>query len=369
MSELTRVKLSEVASLVDYGHTASSTTEPIGPKFLRITDIQDGGVNWDLVPFCECNSTDEASSQLKTGDIVFARTGATTGKSFLIKNCPDRAIFASYLIRVRAESNIFPDYLAHFFGTPDYWSQISLNARGAAQPGVNATSLKSLSIPLLPIGTQKRIAAILDQAEALRSLRRQSIGQLDALARSVFLEMFGDPVMNPKYPVNCIRPFAEASSGKSSKTVLSSVPTETPIYGGNGVNGWATQSLYDEPILIFGRVGQQCGNTYLTTQPVWVTDNAIAVKVIQKTVVRLDYLLHAFSMTSFSDRVKYLDLPFINQQMILDFPISIPPLALQQEFADRIGAIEALKAQHRQSLAKMDTLFASLQHRAFRGEL
>ena len=81
--------------------TASASSQPVGPKFLRITDIQDGLVDWDAVPWCECDGRSAADARLKAGDIVFARTGATTGKSFLIRECPINAVFASYLIRVR----------------------------------------------------------------------------------------------------------------------------------------------------------------------------------------------------------------------------------------------------------------------------
>ena len=192
------IQLDDVCSSVDYGHTASATTEPVGPKFLRITDIQDGQVDWQTVPFCECKPADEASSRLKSGDIVFARTGATTGKSFLIQACPDRVVFASYLIRVRAGERVLPAYLAHFFRTPSYWAQISRSSRGAAQAGVNATSLKSLELPLPPLGEQRRIVAILDAVTALRFKRRAALDKLDQLAQSIFIEMFGDPLENPK---------------------------------------------------------------------------------------------------------------------------------------------------------------------------
>jgi type I restriction enzyme, S subunit len=192
------VQLDDICSSVDYGHTASATPEPIGPKFLRITDIQNGQVDWQTVPFCDCKPADEASSRLKSGDIVFARTGATTGKSFLIQECPDRAVFASYLIRVRASEQVMPAYLAHFFQTSSYWAQITRSARGAAQAGVNATSLKSLELPLPPFDEQRRIAAILDAAATLRAKRRAAIAKIDILVQSIFIEMFGDALTNPK---------------------------------------------------------------------------------------------------------------------------------------------------------------------------
>ena len=93
------VPLSQVSELIDYGVTAAADEHSIGPKFLRITDIQDGAVDWDTVPFCPCDIRKLSASKLRPGDIVFARTGATTGKSFLIRSCPTDAVFASYLIR------------------------------------------------------------------------------------------------------------------------------------------------------------------------------------------------------------------------------------------------------------------------------
>jgi type I restriction enzyme S subunit len=81
-----------------YGYTESATYEEVGPRFLRITDIQNGHVAWENVPFCNCPNPDKYL--LQKNDILFTRTGATTGKSFLIEECP-RAVFASYLIRLR----------------------------------------------------------------------------------------------------------------------------------------------------------------------------------------------------------------------------------------------------------------------------
>ena len=91
-------QLGEIAESVDYGVTASAVRQAVGPKFLRITDIQNGSVRWEAVPWCKCDARSASQARLKTGDIVFARTGATTGKSFLIKDCPTDAVFASYLI-------------------------------------------------------------------------------------------------------------------------------------------------------------------------------------------------------------------------------------------------------------------------------
>jgi type I restriction enzyme S subunit len=149
--------LGSLVSSIDYGVTASADARPIGPKFLRITDIQDGRVDWRNVPHCECDDGVAARAALSKGDIVFARTGATTGKSFLIQECPVGAVFASYLIRVRPDP-LVPEFLFGFFQSPTYWRQIRSMAEGAAQPGVNASKLAALLVPIPPLATQEEYA-------------------------------------------------------------------------------------------------------------------------------------------------------------------------------------------------------------------
>ncbi len=130
-----------------YGYTESATTEPIGPRFLRITDIQNGQVNWNNVPFCRCPNPEQYL--LKENDLVFARTGATTGKSFLIRDCPE-AIFASYLIRLRVKRLVSAEYLYRYFQTPSYWTQITNEKKGTGQPNVNGAKLANIRVPIPP---------------------------------------------------------------------------------------------------------------------------------------------------------------------------------------------------------------------------
>jgi len=158
------VELGEVSLGVNYGYTESATYEEVGPKFLRITDIQDDGVNWNKVPFCQINTSSLTKYLLKTGDIMFARTGATTGKSFYIKN-PPFAVFASYLIRLRFGDNVNPQFIYYFFNSEMYWHQISLGISGSTQEGFNASKLKNVQLPLPPLPEQHRIASILSQMD------------------------------------------------------------------------------------------------------------------------------------------------------------------------------------------------------------
>lgn len=149
------VRLGEF-STSQYGYTAKAIKNDAYPKMLRITDIQECGVNWSDVPNCEITQDYLEKYRLSDGDIVIARTGATTGKSFFL-NDPCNSVFASYLIRLRVNKGAFPKYVFDFLQTDHYWKQISELSSGIAQPGVNATKLQSLCFPLPPLAEQQRI--------------------------------------------------------------------------------------------------------------------------------------------------------------------------------------------------------------------
>ena len=184
-------KVRDICEPTQYGYTASATTEETGIRFLRITDIQDGHVNWDTVPFCNCDNPEPYL--LKSNDILFARTGATTGKSFLILNCP-RAIFASYLIRIRVQQLVSAEYLYRCFQTPQYWSQIKDEKKGTGQPNVNGKKLGNIQVPIPPTDEQNRIVAYLDDVQlkldTLKCYQADTTAELDALLPAVLERAF-----------------------------------------------------------------------------------------------------------------------------------------------------------------------------------
>ncbi|MDD4531441.1 MAG: restriction endonuclease subunit S [Candidatus Pacebacteria bacterium] len=148
-------KIKEICEKPQYGYTASATQEKVGPKFLRISDIQNGIVSWNDVPYCKCDKV--GKYLLRDGDIVFARTGATVGKSFLVKNIPQSSVFASYLIRLRLKDLVIAEFLYAYFQTDYYWNQIMGEESGAAQPNVNGSKLSGLKIPVPSLEVQKKI--------------------------------------------------------------------------------------------------------------------------------------------------------------------------------------------------------------------
>lgn len=148
--------IGEIASSILYG--VSESAKEIGQyKLLRITDIQNNKVNWETVPFTDYDKNKAQTYLLTNGDILFARTGATVGKSYLVEGLKDSAIYASYLIRVQTSSVILPAYIKFFFESGFYWEQISLNSVGIGQPNVNGTTLAALTIPIPPYREQLRI--------------------------------------------------------------------------------------------------------------------------------------------------------------------------------------------------------------------
>jgi type I restriction enzyme S subunit len=184
-------KIGDFCEQPQYGYTASATSEQVGPRLLRITDIQDGKVNWETVPFCHCPTPQQYLVQ--NNDIVFARTGATTGKSFLIKEAPE-AVFASYLIRLRVQRLVTVGYLYRYFQTPSYWSQITDTKKGTGQPNVNGTKLANIRVPIAPPEEQHRIVTYLDDLQAkvdsLKRLQAETAIELNAMLPSVLDRAF-----------------------------------------------------------------------------------------------------------------------------------------------------------------------------------
>lgn len=190
-----RKRIGEFSS-INYGFTASASA--IGSyKFLRITDIQNNFVNWDNVPYCDVEEKRVSQFLLQDGDIVFARTGATTGKSFLVKN-PLNSVFASYLIRLSVNREMLnPNYVMHFFQSTAYWRQVNEGLTGAAQGGFNASKLGNLIIPILEMNKQQEIVEKLDSiythTNELGLLYNRKNVQLNSLKSSILKQALQPP--------------------------------------------------------------------------------------------------------------------------------------------------------------------------------
>lgn len=195
-------KIGEVAK-VSYGYTEKAVHEKVGPHFLRITDIQDGYVDWTKVPYCTISETDYKKYKLMTGDIVFARTGATTGKSYLLDNPPE-SVAASYLIRLRLTcKDILPEYISLFFQTTSYWDNVKTGMTGSAQGGFNASKLSDL-ILAYPRNIERQIeicnelASLESHIQMLKAIYTKKLSLLNDLKKSILQTAFAGELTKSK---------------------------------------------------------------------------------------------------------------------------------------------------------------------------
>ncbi|MFM5981471.1 MAG: restriction endonuclease subunit S [Sphaerospermopsis kisseleviana] len=314
--------------------------------------------------------------------------------------CPEfSGICSTDILPILPKSNVDRKFLFHFLRQPKIVDYANSQAVGINLPRLSPSVLTNLEIPLPPLEEQKRIAEILDQAEELRRKRKEAIAQLDTLTQSIFLEMFGDPVVNPKGWEQL--PFAELLTNIDSG--WSPVCLDHPVSGEEwGVLklGAVTWCEYDhtqnkalppnvEPDpnlevktgdLLFTRkntydlVGA-CVLVRETPPRLMMSDLIFRFRLRADANVNPCFLHQLLIYPTKRRNIQKLaggsasSMPNISKAKLQTTLIEVPPLSLQKEFAQRVEAVEELKKSHRASLLELDALFASLQHRAFKGEL
>ena len=151
-----------IAQTIQYGYNAPALEHGV-IKMVRISDIQENCVLWDNVPYCLIDESDIDTYLLKVNDILFARTGGTVGKSFLVEEVPEKAIYAGYLIRTRYSSLLNPRYMKSFMESQLYWEQLKNGTIATAQPNCNGKTLAKMLLPIPPTKEQDRIVEKLTQ--------------------------------------------------------------------------------------------------------------------------------------------------------------------------------------------------------------
>jgi type I restriction enzyme S subunit len=326
--------------------------------------------------------TTEASKLSRDGDIVLG-IRASIGEKVVADGeyCLGRGV-AGLRARESLESRFLWHWLTH--SAP----RLAAKAKGATFKQVNREDIGELEIHLPPLAEQRRIAVVLDWAEALRAKRRAALAQLDSLTQSLFLDLFGDPVVNPKSWSR--KKFSEI--GALDRGISKHRPRNAPeLLGGPyplvqtgevaNCDGYIREyhSTYSEVGLRQSKMwpaGTLCitiaaniAKTGILTFDACFPDSIVGFRADDEGTVEFVRGWLSFLQKSLEDAAPESAQKNINLALLRNLVVPLPPIELQREFARRVRAVEKLKTAQRASLAELDALFASLQHRAFRGEL
>lgn len=368
-----------------------------GLPITRIETIADAVVNPSSVGYANLTESVCKDWLMEPGDLLFSHINSVEhiGKCAIYRGKPDKLVHGMNLLCLRCDNaKLLPEFAKYLIRGPDFRSRLSNFINKAVnQASVSIGNLKTIAVSVPPLAEQLRIAEVLDRAEALRAQRRAALAELDTLARSIFLNLFGDPTTNPKgWPTKSL-----ASLVRNDDTINYGVVQP----GDNVEDGVPLVRVGD---LVDGRVNHELlkriapsieasykrsrlrGDEILVScvgsaGVVALADKSVRGFNVARAVARIPlaettdrvfmaaYLETDFIQRYFTNELRTVSQPTLNIKQISETRVMVPSLDLQRDFARRVGGVEKLKAAHRASLAEMNTLFASLQHRAFRGEL
>jgi type I restriction enzyme S subunit len=405
-------RLDELIARPQYGLTASAMDDPSGPRFLRITDIQESGVDWTNVPSCDCDKATLERLKLLPGDVVVARIGATTGKAHLIRDRVN-AVFASYLIRLRANDGLEPEFLDCFTNSAAYWRQIDAVKGGRLKQGVNIPLLESLELALPPLPEQRAIAGVVRTVQQAKAACERVLAATRQLKQSLLQHLFTYGTV----------PFPQAAHVPLKETEIGPMPgrwsmvcigiIETFMQYGTSSrceSGGSGLPVLRIPNVVGGRI-DTADLKYLAASPteikrhllqrgdlLFVRTNGVRENVGRCAVylssparsLFASYLIRArlapdralpefvqlFTETntgraSFTDRASgAADGKFnINTQTIRSTILPLPPLPEQREIAAQLSAVDAKLAAEESRRAALAALFQSLLHNLMTGQV
>jgi type I restriction enzyme S subunit len=394
-----RVTIGDVAHKVTKGTTPTTlgySFSDTGIPFVRVQNLVDGRVDVSNDSLFIDQSTHSAleRSQIQKGDLLISIAG-TIGRPAIVDtdgplNCNQAVAI------VRFNEGVNQRYVFHWLNTQDALQQMGSKGVTGTITNLSLTQIKSLQLPLPPLAEQKRIAGILDAAEALRAKRRESLAQLDTLLQSTFLDLFGDPVTNPKgWPMGKLSDVVMRLDGgknvaqSETETKYRVLKVSAVTYGDYRPEESKylpadfkvpASYLVEKGDLLISRANTV--ELIGATAYVWDTPENMVLpdkiwKFIWKPGANIEplFVYHMSQNTEFrrilgsrssgtSGSMKNIAKP-----KLLGIPIPLPPAEIQQRFTTIVKSVEAQKSRLRAHLAELDTLFASLQSRAFNGEL
>ena len=381
---------------IQYGHTAKAESNG-NAKFLRITDIQDGKIDWQGVPTVSLEEKEISKYALNDDDLIFARSGATAGKSILIKNAPKDAVFASYLIRiVPNKKDIIPEYLSYFFLTPAYWEVVGQNAAGEAQPNINGTKLSEFIVPVAPQGEQKRIVekldALLTRIDTAIEHLQESVTLADALSKNGLSEIFES--LKDRYEVVPLSSVVKINSGIALPKLFKNgfSDGDIPFFKVAQMNNHhetmvAPEITFNETVAKEHKIKlfpkgstliPKRGGAILTNKKRMLLEDAsydsniMGLKADESKIS--DEYLFAFMRTI--DLANFVDastIPQVNNKHIDQMQIPLASIEEQADVVSRVNLlvkkVETMNSEIQRQLDDLQALKSSILDSAFKGEL
>jgi type I restriction enzyme S subunit len=358
-----------------------------GLPITRIQTISHATVDGTRVGFAGLEEANCRDWLLETGDILFSHINSVEhiGKCAVYRDAPEKLVHGMNLLCLRSDmSKLLPEFAKYLIRGAEFRTRLSNYINKAVnQASVSICNLKTIPVTLPPLAEQRRIAEVLDQAEALRAKRRAALAQLDALTQSLFLDLFGDPFENPRGW--SIFPFSEVCETTQGVQIPRDKQTEEPSEGYERylyINDFYSD---DSPKYIEARFPQKRvtnddlvmantgspGRVFKGRSGI-LSNNLFKITFDTKkitTVFFYHFLASDLFQRHLQGQMKQGIQSHLGHKTFGVQRLPLPPITLQREFARRVTVVEALKTVQRASLAELDALFAALQYRALRGEL
>ena len=355
-----------------------------GIPVIRISDIGDGKVDLDYCVKVELENH-YLDYKVRKGDILVAMSGATTGKFGIFKN--DQLAFQNQRVgrfEILDESLLDNQFL--LFLLYGLKHKILEDAYGGAQPNISSGKIEEMEIPLPPLEEQQRIVAKIEELfseldkgiESLKTAQQQLKIYRQAVLKYAFEGKLTYPnVKEGELPEGWVKTtfgnILKISSGDGLPKSSRNDDGEYLVYGGNGVSGKHSEFLFNEQKLIIGRVGAHCGNTHITVQNCWVTDNAFVVD-FDTTAYNMKFLYYLIFKSNFNALSSSTAQPVISQGKIYPLETVVPlrisdQILIVNEIESRLSVCDKIEESIEQVLQQAEALRQSILKKAFEGKL
>lgn len=350
MGEWKETTLTALCTDISYGYTESAKLEKVGPKFLRITDITNGRINWGNVPFCPISESDFNKYKLLPGDIVIARTGATTGANYTIKKGdPSYLVFASYLIRYKIDrTKAEPSFIGQLLRSANWQDYVDAIAGGSAQPGANAKQLGSFEILLPEIPEQTAIASVLNSLDDKIDLLHRQNATLEKMAETLFRQWFVEEAKE-EWKEGKLSELVIVKYGKDHKKILDG---EIPVFGSGGLMRHVEKSLYNKESVLIPRKGS-LNNVMYQDEPFWTVDTMFYTEMKIPNVAKFIY--HFLKEQDLASMNVGSAVPSMTTEILNNMPLDIPPIEVFEKFE---GVVAPLYAKTKSNQTQINTLSA-----------